>query len=610
MSGNKWGGIRVKAFVRPYRPDALLAFGLLLSVNLWGGDPAPEFTAAGVVRGAGPAKTLVPGVGMSVYGQHLGPSGRSCSGSADPQRRETPNPRRLDRRFVDTSIYPTELCGVQVFIGDKLAGLLFVSEKQINFKVPQDSPESGNAVIRVVRMGQSSPPVTMGAGFEKTTVSLEQPAYTGMPVWLLANLPFDSGTIRYPYVLGPAGFGCNEVEVRRQGQLLAPLPGSDWMRYAGSFSGNICGSYSTAIPSKHAGRLPLHLLYRLDAPGTYEVRLSVWDEPVGFGQQRDLRARSEWTPIQVLPSTTKRRSEWLDDVRARPPADAVDLLTDTLPSVLGAPDDVSFEILAGYLYHSDASVRRYALNGLSYWPGDSTSRRLLSLLHTKGPSDSLIRFLTRQPGFRNSVEIVEASLPYLEADSPVLMRGAVDALRSASRFNPGILEAMLHSAEHVVSHTDKQTGFDLAQVMAGTKDERAHALLRKLLEKGYNQVAFALISFADPADLPGLGALLPVQASLGQELYRRFGNAAVPYLNRALAGSPERFAAQEIARQLIAIGEPAGFQFVVRAIEQKNISRFEMIQFMKSQFPELKTANDDAIASFARQRAGAPQVPK
>jgi hypothetical protein len=97
--------------------------------------------------------------------------------------------------------------------------------------------------------------------------------------------------------------------------------------------------------------------------------------------------------------------------------------------------------------------------------------------------------------------------------------------------------------------------------------------------------------------LPGLGALLPVERSLGRELYTRFGNAAAPYLNRALAGSP-------------AIGEPADFQFVVRAIERKNVSRFEMIQFMKCRSPELQTANDAAIAAFARDRAGDPQVPK
>src|SRR6202162_556693 len=246
---------------------------------------------------------------MSIYGQHLAPSDGRCPSSADPQRRETPNPRRPDQRFADTSVYPTELCGVQVFIGDKPAGLLYVSEKQINFKIPQDAPEGGSVAIRVVRMGQSSAPVTMEAGFEKTVISLEQPAYTGMPVWLKVELPFELGTIQYPYSLGPAGFGCNEVEVRKQGKLLTLPPGS--VRHGGAFSGNICGSYPAAGASNHSGRLPLHLLYRFDAPGTYEVRLTVWSRPVGFGAQSQLRVRSEWTPIEVLPSKSNQRADRL-----------------------------------------------------------------------------------------------------------------------------------------------------------------------------------------------------------------------------------------------------------------------------------------------------------
>jgi hypothetical protein len=562
-----------------------------------------------VVRGARAAKILVPGVGMSIYGQHLGPAGSGCSGAADPQRRETPNPRRPDRRFEDTSIYPTELCGVQVFIGDKPAGLLYVSEKLIHFKIPQDSPESGSVDIRVVYMGQSSAPVTLAAGFEKTTISLEQPAYTDMPVWLKADLPLDSGTIRYPYVLGLAGFGCNEVEVRRDGKLLTPQPGSDWMRHGMVAPGNICGSYSAALPSKRTGRLPLHLLYRFDAPGTYEVRLTEWDRPPGFGPQGDFRARSEWTPIEVLPSQPKQRAEWLEAVRARAPTDAAELLTDTLPSLLGAPDDVSFDILTGYLYHPDLSVRRYAANGMYYWPEESASIKLLALLHAKGPSDTLIDFLTVQPRFRDSAEIVEASLPFLESDSPVLLGGAVAALRPASRDNPTILEALLRSAEHVVSRADSQTGADLAQMLAATKDPRAHALLQSLLEKGHDQVASALLSFGDPADLPGLSALLTDLAGgpLSEDLYRIYGDASIPYLERALAGSPGRFTAQHTARQLMAIGDPAGFQFAARSIERKDLSRVEMILALKNQFPELNSASEDAIAAFARKRAGPAQ---
>jgi hypothetical protein len=223
----------------------------------------------------------------------------------------------------------------------------------------------------------------------------------------------------------------------------------------------------------------------------------------------------------------------------------------------------------------------------------------------------LIGFLTRQPDFgaAHSAEIVEASLPVLEADSPVLIGGAVGALRPASRDNPAIREAMLRSAEHVVSRADPQVGSDLAYAIAVTKDERAHALLRSLLEKGHKQVASALLSFGNSADLPGLSALLtdPGATTGSDALYRSYGDAAIPYLERALDGAPERFTAQDIARQLIVIGDPAGFQFAARSIERKDSSRFDMIQFLKGRFPELNAANDDAIAAFARKRAGSPQ---
>ena len=589
----------------------LSLFCVLLCVHLWAADPAPEFTAAGVVRSTGTAKILVPGVHMSIYGQHLAPAGRSCSGSADPQRRETPNLRRPDQRFVDTAIYPAELCGVQVLIGDKPGGLLFVSEKQINFKLPQDSPESGSVELRVVRMGESSAPVTMEAGFEKTTISLEEPAYVGMPVWLKVDLPVESGTIRYPYVLGPAGFGCNEFEVRRGGRALTVEPGANWMRFGGVFSGNICGSYAAAGPSNRTGRLPLHLLYRFDEPGAYEVRISVWDRPPGFGPPGTLRARSEWTPIEILPTKPDQRVRWLKSLLEHPPSDPAELMTDTLPSLLGVPDDLSFEILAGHLYHRDATVRRYAMDGLSYWPEDVASARLLGLLRTKGPSDSLLHFLTRQPDFRaaHSGEIVELSLPFLTAESPILLGGAVAALLPASRDNPVLREAMLRSAEHVISRADSQTGSDLAHAIAATKEERAHAILQRLLEKGYTQVATAILSFGDVTDLPRVSALLndPEGAFFSEKMIRAYGNTAIPYLERALNGTPGRFTAQSITRQLIAVDDPSGFLFAARSIEQKGVSRFDMIQILKIRFPELNGSNDDAVAAFARKRAGTAQ---
>jgi hypothetical protein len=185
-------------------------------------------------------------------------------------------------------------------------------------------------------------------------------------------------------------------------------------------------------PSQHRGRLPLHLLYSFATPGTYEVRFTLWnhieDSPYN---PKEIRARSDWSPIEVLPAAPNQRSAWLENLRKNPAADASELLSDALPSLLGFPDEASFEILTAYLYNPDESARRYAMYGISYWPEDFASNRLLAVLHANGPSDALIRFLTNRPEFRaaHGDEILRASLPFAEADSPVLRQGAAEALR-------------------------------------------------------------------------------------------------------------------------------------------------------------------------------------
>lgn len=242
----------------------------------------------------------------------------------------------------------------------------------------------------------------MKAGFETTSVSLDGPAYTDMPVWLKIDLPFEFvGSVRYPFVLGPAGFGCNEVEVRRNGQALPFLPDSNWARYGITIGRNICGSYSPAGDTQ-PDRLPLHLLYRLNVPGIYEVRYTLRSLPIGAtAPQTEVRARSEWTPIDVMSAQPGQRSAWLRSVRDRPARDATELLTNILPSLLGIPDEASFDILAGYLYHPDASVRRYVLDGLSYWPDEYTARKLHDLLQTRGPNDAVTSYLDNEAGRRS-----------------------------------------------------------------------------------------------------------------------------------------------------------------------------------------------------------------
>lgn len=93
--------------------------------------------------------------------------------------------------------------------------------------------------IRVIYNGQSSRSLVMKAGFEKTTVMIDGRAYAGMPVWLKIGLPFErTGAVQYPFILGPAGFGCNMVEVRRNGQPLPLIRGSNWPWHSHVFTGS------------------------------------------------------------------------------------------------------------------------------------------------------------------------------------------------------------------------------------------------------------------------------------------------------------------------------------------------------------------------------------
>ncbi len=591
----------------------VLLFASFLATFAFAADPPPEFSAAGVVRGSESAPILAPGAGMSIYGSHLAPF-PGCAANADPKLRETVNPRNPDPEFASLSVYPKELCGVVVMVGDKAAGLLYVSEKQINFKVPQDSAESGTVDLVVYAHGSASAPLKMQAGFEKTTVSLAEPAYTDMPVWLKVDTKFGLGHVAYPFVLGPAGYGCNDVEVRRDGKILPVLPGSNWMKHGNIFAGSLCGSYALPAGNRKENRLPLHLLYRFDTPGAYEVRYTLRDQPQGFSTSK-IRAQSEWTAIEILPSTPNQRRDWLELVRKRQSEDAAEIMTDILPSVLGFPDDAAFDIVVSYLYHPFQAVRRYAINGLLFWPEDSASTKLLALLPAKGPSDELVRFLLQQPdyGRAHQAEIVAASLPYLESDSSVAIDGALTAVQwSPASTDPAVFDALLNAAEHIVPRMDVQNRGNLLQALAWSKEEKAHLLLRKLVDEGYNVAAEPLVSFGDPDDLPRLGALLasPERASGDQlgylpvPMYQKFGSAAVPYFEAALRASPGQYTGQNLALQLMAGGDPLGFQYALQAMTSKGAAGVNMIRALKDQFAELKSSDDAAVLAFVQARAG------
>ena len=304
-------------------------------------------------------------------------------------------------------------------------------------------------------------------------ISLERPAPVGLPVWLKisASNPVEGF---YPFGLGlPVGFGCNQVEVRRNGQMLSEIANIvDQSKSSGIMAevGNPCGSvlhdllFGTVRPT-HPPRLPLHLRYRFDQPGIYEVRYTENREQ--FTLPRGPTVWTAWTPIEIQPGSAEFRASWLAEMSTHAPTDTVEALTDFLPSILGIPDPESLRLLGPYLYHPDKLVRRFAGVALTYWPAVQAEASVKEWLRTNGPSDGMINFLARGPfnALPDFNSILEIALPYLQSDSPVLVAGAVAAAHhltgSASKASPELRKraekALMDAQDHIRAVGDSAT---------------------------------------------------------------------------------------------------------------------------------------------------------
>jgi hypothetical protein len=219
----------------------------VLAASLSAQTITPSFTRAGVV----PAQSLMPNDLVTIYGHFLD-AAAACGQPASPAG----------------GIYPTEMCATQVTVGGIPAGLLAVLEKQINLKIPSEAPASGEVAIAVTVNGVRSQDVMVPFGKPKVILSLAGPAYVHMPVWISLKRP-SPYDVSYPYALNPGNFGGGRFEVRQNGVILKPLEIQDppgGMAMSGILNGSIA---PTASPR---GRLPLHLQYRFDTPGKYEIR--------------------------------------------------------------------------------------------------------------------------------------------------------------------------------------------------------------------------------------------------------------------------------------------------------------------------------------------------
>ena len=580
------------------RPSVLLAI-FATAVLAQSGARVPSFDAEHVYYFDHPV-ALAPGLILTIFGNDLGPA-QGCASEHDA-----------------AGAYPKALCNVQVLVGGVPAELLWVQTKQINFRVPDETPDRGTTDLVVVYGARKSSVVTVPLGKEGTTISFEGPLRVGMPVWLKVTAPYkqDAG-IRYPFMVYPAAFGCNDVEVRRDGMPLKKVDFGSQAFGGMVFSGNPCGGIGFRTEPHFKDRLPLHLQYRFDQPGIYEVRLTI---------HYSFRGRapfvSPWTKAEILPADRAARRQWLEDKIAIAPADAADLLSDFLPSILGNPDDETLQALLPYLDHPDRVVREYAAAGLTYWPDSQATAKVWEWVRAAGPSDAELRFLMHAKGFAaaHANELVDLSIPYLQSNSPVLTLGASHAigwfaLAKDAQVSPTLRaragDALVTSVEHDMA-IDRENANEYVAAVGQVSSESAHQMLWNIVNRGGPGRGQALIALSwqnSIADLPKLAQLTLESgsryefASIPYALHHAYGEAAIPYLKTLLERSEFAAVRAACARELILAKQAEGFGFVADAIANAAPYRQEMIQFLRDQFTELRSSDDAAILKFAQARA-------
>jgi len=589
----------------------LIVRSCLLSVvfaaSLGAQSDLPAFTRESVlpVWGKRP-QSLMPGDLIAIYGRHLAPAG-GCTQPLPPSG----------------GPYPTELCGAQVTVNGIPAGLLAVLENQINLKIPADAPASGEAPIVITVRGIRSAPVLVPFGKPKVMLSLDGPVYVHMPVWIALD-PYDA---RYPNSLLPENFGGGRFEVKHNGVLLKPLE----IRRNGEpmiISGLLNGSIAPADSPR--GRLPLHLQYRFDVPGRYEVRF------IGTRMEPDPHAgihsvqveESDWTEIEILPYSAVQRELWIQEQVSKMPSSSPGLLIgDVIPGLLALPDQLALSAILPELYHSGVLVRRYVAASLPMFDTALLAKEITPLIREKGPTEEIARLLDgREDLFQGGHQAFVAALPsFLNSASPVLQAGALQYLIWEQNHDWGKTPqaenqrsaVVLNAAPGILERGDARSEQLLAEALGSIKSDASRNLLWRMIEDGKSreQSSIALTWIGDSRDLPRLAALM-MQAdpadphgyqnsSLPYSLHRAYGDASLPWLRQAAQDAEQLFVRTSSAKELILANQLDGFQYLLRAIHEMPSFKAEAVQFMRDRFPDLRSAPEDAVLDFLKSRAGA-----
>ena len=393
------------------------------------------------------------------------------------------------------------------------------------------------------------------------------------------------------------------------------------------------GFGSIAPPDSPQNRLPLHLGFAIDTPGTYSVRWSVVTaDDIGRPGQPRLLAESDWLDFNVVTPTPAERETWLTALLASRPTAVGPYVGDYLPSLLAALPDrrVVKEVLDG-LYSDQGLIQACAFGVFQNLPNSITVPAVLESLHQRGPVGSLAYFVSWHKALfqDHRDEIVRTATSYLGSKNDTIVEGALRMLMFSLAFDwaddsTAMREAdvAVEAAAPALAQRLGPVAHTLATYLPGIKSPASRAQLWQQVARGSTdreQALIALTWIADPMDLGRIGDLL-VQpgnadprgtdlASLPYALARAYGDAAIPYLQRALADSPYVWVRTQSARQLALAGRVEAFRFFLEAVTENRFYRAELVSWLRITFHLPDNASEAEVVAFLNERVRDPQPP-
>lgn len=479
------------------------------------------------------------------------------------------------------------------------------------------------AATVVVNLTFAGPPfLAEDSPVQKFHIEVDQPAYTNLPLWIRADLKFPL-EVHFPYQETLQHLGPNQIELKREGQIVAPMP-------TRAFGGSGLSFGSIAPASSPINRLPLHLRYSFSEPGKYSVRWTLTRQRILNGAVAEVVVgQSDWLNFEVKASTGEQREAWLQNRLAKVPSDPGLLVGDWIPSALvAAPDSRVLKVILGQLFSESGVVSPIALTSTGFFPDEAIRQPMMDLLANLGPSERAAYYVSwREPLFHDHWrDIIRIAMSYLRPETTKKTGPALQML-GAILHNPNAHwpadpkvtswgdKEVLRVAPRIVAHGRSEARHALALYLSNVKTDGSRELLWELAERPEHEQALSCLTWiGDPRDLPRLGEILIApgdpdpygreMAGLPYSLMRGYGDRAIPALEKALADSPYPFVRTTCAEELALRGRPAAFRFFLDAVENDRFYKAELINWLRDHFPkEVPRAADEAtVISFLKSR--------